>query len=281
MNQALQLHQFAAHKAAHQDHVIVLGYGRSGQAVAQVLRSQGIAVLALDLDPDRVRDARAAGQRVEFGDASRREMLLTLGLNQARAVVISFDNTAIQLKVLHDVRALVPQLPVVVRTLDESHIAALKAAGASDVVPELVEGSLMLASHALLRLGVPMRRVLHAVQAARGDGYQGLASYFHGADDEDHGEAQLHTVVLTESAWALRYTVSECTAALLDLRIIVKTVRSALGDALSGDELGEQDSAWVLQGTANALDAAESLLLQGKHGQPNKAAGIKTNSAFA
>ncbi len=266
MNQALQLHQFATHQAAHQDHVVVLGYGRSGQAVAQVLRSQGIAVLALDLDPDRVREARAAGQRVEFGDASRREMLLTLGLNQARAVVISFDNTAVQLKVLHDIHAIAPHLPAVVRTLDESHITALKTAGASDVVPELVEGSLMLASHALLRLGVPMRRVLHAVQAARGDGYQGLASYFHGADDEDHGEAQLHTVVLTESAWALRCTVSECTAALSDLGVVLKTVRSALGDTLSLDELGELDSAWVLQGTAKALDAAESLLLRGKYG---------------
>jgi CPA2 family monovalent cation:H+ antiporter-2 len=270
MNQALQLHQSAAQTLAHQNHVIVLGYGRSGQAVAQVLRSQGIAVLALDLDPDRVREARAAGQRVEFGDAARQGTLQTLGLNRARALVISFDNPAIQHKVLHDVHALAPQLPVVVRTHDESHIAALKAAGASDVVPELVEGSLMLASHALLRLGVPMRRVLHAVQAARGDGYQGLASYFHGADDEDHGEAQLHTVVLTESAWALRHTVSQCKAALSAVGVTVKAVRGVLGDDLndaqSSEELGEEGSAWVLQGTVSALDAAENVLLAGKHG---------------
>jgi CPA2 family monovalent cation:H+ antiporter-2 len=150
-----------------------------------------------------------------------------------------------------------------VRTHDEAQITALKAAGASDVVPELVEGSLMIASHALLRLGVSMRRVLHAVQTARGDGYQGLASYFHGADDADHGEAQLHTVVLTASAWALQQTVAECKQRLAALDVQVKTVRGSLGDALADDELGELDSAWVLQGTAKALDVAESVLLRG------------------
>ncbi len=263
MNQALQLHQFAAQKVSLKGHVVVLGYGRSGQTVAQVLRSDGHTVLALDLDPDRVREARAAGQRVEFGDAARRETLTTLGLANAKALVMSFANTAVQLKVLHDVHELAPNLPVIVRTHDESGLAQLKAAGAADVVPELVEGSLMLASHALLRLGTPMRRVLHAVQAARGDGYQGMASYFHGADDEDHGEAQLHTVVLLDNAWALKHTVAQCRERLLALSVVVKTVRGSLGDALADDERGDIDSAWVLQGTAGALDRAESVLMRG------------------
>jgi monovalent cation:H+ antiporter-2, CPA2 family len=263
MNQALQMHQFAAQKMALKGHVIVLGYGRSGQTVAQVLRSEGHTVLALDLDPDRVREATAAGQRVQFGDAARRETLATLGLNSAKALVMSFANTAVQLKVLHDVHELAADLPVIVRTHDELGLSQLKAAGAADVVPELVEGSLMLASHALLRLGTPMRRVLHAVQAARGDGYQGLASYFHGADDEDHGEAQLHTVVLLEHAWALKQTVAHCRDRLAAQGVTVKTVRGSLGDALADDETGEVDSAWVLQGTAAALDQAESLLLKG------------------
>jgi monovalent cation:H+ antiporter-2, CPA2 family len=263
MNQALHLHQFAAQKMSLKDHVIVLGYGRSGQTVAQVLRNEGHTVLALDLDPDRVREARAAGQRVEFGDASRQGALSTLGLANAKALVMSFANTAVQLKVLHDVRELAPHLPVIVRTHDESGMAQLKAAGAADVVPELVEGSLMLASHALLRLGTPMRRVLHAVQAARGDGYQGLASYFHGADDEDHGEAQLHTVVLLERAWALKHTVAQSRERLARLGVVVKTVRGSLGDTLADDELGELDSAWVLQGTSAALDRAEAMLLKG------------------
>ncbi len=263
MNQALQMHQFAAHKMALQGHVIMLGYGRSGQTVAQVLRSEGHTVLALDLDPDRVREARAAGQRVEFGDAARRETLATLGLASAKALVMSFANTAVQLKVLHDVHELAPDLPVIVRTHDETGLAQLKSAGAADVVPELVEGSLMLASHALLRLGTPMRRVLHAVQAARGDGYQGMASYFHGADDEDHGEAQLHTVVLPSHAWALKHSVGVCRERLAALGVVVKAVRGSLGDALADDERGELDSAWLLQGTAAALDQAESQLLKG------------------
>jgi CPA2 family monovalent cation:H+ antiporter-2 len=263
MNQALQMHQFAAQKMALKGHVIVLGYGRSGQTVAQVLRSEGHTVLALDLDPDRVREATAAGQRVQFGDAARRDTLTTLGLNNAKAMVMSFANTAVQLKVLHDVHELAPDLPVIVRTHDESGLAQLKAAGAADVVPELVEGSLMIASHTLLRLGTPMRRVLHAVQAARGDGYQGLASYFHGADDEDHGEAQLHTVVLLERSWALKHTVAHSRERLAQLGVVLKTVRGSLGDTLSDEELGEVDSAWVMKGTAAALDKAERVLLKG------------------
>lgn len=263
MDQSLHLHQFAAKKMSLKGHVIVLGYGRSGQTVAQVLRSEGHTVLALDLDPDRVREATAAGQRVQFGDAARRDTLTSLALPNAKALVITFANTAVQLKVLHDVHELAPALPVIVRTHDESGLAKLKSAGAADVVPELVEGSLMLASHALLRLGTPMRRVLHAVQAARGDDYQGMASYFHGADDEDHGEAQLHTVVLLERSWALKHTVAECRARLAPLNVTIKTVRSSLGDAISGDELGEVDSAWLLKGTAIALGKAESMLLRG------------------
>ena len=263
MNQALNMHQSATQKIALKGHVVMLGYGRSGQTVAQVLRSQGHTVLALDLDPDRVREARAAGQQVEYGDAARQNTLATLNMGSAKALVISFANTAVQLKVLHDVHALAPQLPVIVRTHDEASVAKLKAAGAADVVPELVEGSLMLASHALLRLGVPMRRVLHAVQAARSDGYQTMASYFHGADDAEHGEVQLHTVVLPAGAWALKHSVFATRDRLQALGVLLKTVRGGLGDALQDDELGEIDSAWVLQGTATALDKAESLLLKG------------------
>ncbi len=264
LSQAMHIHSQAAKRVSLKDHVIVLGYGRSGQSVAQLLRQEGVAVLALDLDPDRVAEARAAGQRVLYGDAARRDTLGTLGLTEARALVISFANTAMQLKVLHDVRAMAPLLPVVVRSQDETHMASLHAAGANDVVPERVEGSLMLASHALLRLGVPMRRVLHAVQQARGDGYQGLMSYFHGADDTDHGEAQLHTVVLSATAWAVSQTVGYCKQALHPLQVTVKTVRSSLGDTLGDDEQAEADSAWLLQGTKAHLDTAESLLLGGK-----------------
>ena len=262
LGQSLQLHQLASAQVQAASEVIILGYGRSGQAVAQILTAQGRSTLALDLDPDRVAEAKAAGFKVQYGDALRRETLRTLQLHRAKAAIVTFAHTASQLKVLADVRALAPDLPIIVRSHDETALPQLKAAGATDVVPELVEGSLMLASHALLRLGVPMRRVWAATQAARGDGYQGLGAYFHGADDSALAGARLHTVVLPSGAWAVGRSVAEAKIKLARIAVNVLAVRDALGEGLQDGERCSADTAWLLRGEVAALGAAETALLK-------------------
>jgi monovalent cation:H+ antiporter-2, CPA2 family len=279
LNQSLQLHKLAVKNNILNGHVIILGYGRSGQTVAQLLRAQGHTIVALDLDPDRVREAKAAGHRVEYGNATQQHLLSSLGLIKARILIITFSNTADQLKVLHDVQALAPQLSVVVRTLHEAGDAdyqhLLHSGGQTiDIVPERLEGTLMLASHALLRLGVPMRKMLHIVQQARGEGYQNIRPYFHGADDPSTSltvsaldDVRLHTVILTESAWAIGKTVAVCQAHLnrlnlLPTQLTVQTVRGSLGDLLNADDVCDVDTAWVLKGTVNALHMVEECLLR-------------------
>ncbi len=103
-------------------------------------------------------------------------------------------------------RAHAPAVPVIVRTLDDTDLERLQAAGATAVVPETIEGSLMLATHALALVGVPMRRVIRVVQEQRDARYGVLRGYFHGADDDTVAElqnARLHSVTLPGSGAVL------------------------------------------------------------------------------
>jgi monovalent cation:H+ antiporter-2, CPA2 family len=210
---AAQVTQIAAHTMSRQDHIIVCGYGRSGQNLARLLDAEDIPYVALDEDPDRVREAAADGNNVVYGDASRREALVSAGLAKARAIAITFSNTPVALKILHQVQVHRPGLPVIVRTVDDSEIDRLVAAGATEVVPEVLEGSLMLASQALLVLGVPLGRVLRRIRTIREERYGLFRGFFHGATDAADGtvnlHVRLHTVVLPDRAAAIGRTLGE------------------------------------------------------------------------
>ncbi|KTT10376.1 NAD-binding protein, partial [Pseudacidovorax intermedius] len=184
MQQARQVTSLERKMIDTAEHVIICGYGRCGQNLARMLEREGIPYMALDLDPDRVRQAAAAGDSVVFGDAARPQALMAAGLGRASAVAITYLDVPGALKVLAAVRAHAPTVPVVVRTQDDHELAKLQRAGATAVVPETVEGSLMLASHALALVGVPMRRVIRLAQEARDARYHLLRGYFRGADDD-------------------------------------------------------------------------------------------------
>ena len=171
MYRAMALHTIAAQTMSADQHVIVCGYGRSGQNLARLLEREQIAFIALDLDPQRVKEAAAAGERVVFGDAARREVLLAAGLLRAKALVVTYADTPSALRILSLVHELRPGIPVIVRTLDDADIDRLKEAGAAEVVPEIMEGSLMLASHALMLVGVPFNRVLRCIRETREQRY--------------------------------------------------------------------------------------------------------------
>ena len=117
-------------------HVIICGYGRSGQNLAWLLEQEGVPSLALDLDPVRVRDARDAGKPVAYGDAARRDVLEAAGLHRATVLVISFNDISSALRILEVTRHVRPDMPVIVRTMDDAELERLKAAGATEVVPE-------------------------------------------------------------------------------------------------------------------------------------------------
>jgi CPA2 family monovalent cation:H+ antiporter-2 len=246
-------------------HIIICGFGRSGQNLARLLEQEKIAHIALDLDPDRVRQAAAAGQSVVFGDAARLQSLVAAGLARAHAVVVSYHDTPSALKILHHVRTHAPRVPVIVRTLDDSDIERLRSAGATEVVPEAIEGSLMLASHALALVGVPMRRVLRVVQQQRDARYGLLRGYFHGADDDtanDLQHARLLSVTLPPTSASLEGRLGD--QALPDIGVTVVSLRRASGAVVEpGDALalGAGDTL-VLSGLPEPLARAEEQLLR-------------------
>jgi CPA2 family monovalent cation:H+ antiporter-2 len=264
---AAQLTQIAATTMARQDHVLICGFGRSGQNLARLLEREDIAFLALDADPERVREAAGDGGTVVYGDAGRREALLAAGLMKARALAITFADTPIALKILHHVQQLRPELPVIVRTVDDREIDRLLAAGATEVVPEILEGSLMLASHSLLLVGVPLNRVLAQIRSIREERYGLFRGFFHGitdaADAAENLQPRLHSVMLPDRAHAIGKTLSDVA---LDASIEVTGVRrrGARSRRPSADWQFETGDVVVLLGRPEHLLDAEQVLLRGR-----------------
>ncbi|MDM5176191.1 monovalent cation:proton antiporter-2 (CPA2) family protein [Massilia sp. DJPM01] len=264
MMQSLQLTQIASRTMSTQKHVIIAGFGRSGQTLATLLTEEKVAYQALDLDPERVQEAQAAGAHVSYGDAARRESLVAAGIYRASALVITYASTPSAIKVLHLVHELAPTLPVIVRSYDDTDLDVLKKAGAAEVVPEALEGSLMLASHALVMMGVPLRRVVHRVQSARDERYASLRGYFHGtgdaSDDPEHLFVRLHSVTLREDAASVGKRIDQLE--LAELGADVTTVRRGKErldvTPLTQLEVGD---VVVLRGSADAVNRAEERLL--------------------
>jgi len=265
MMQSLALTNIAARTMSTKKHVIIAGFGRSGQNLAQLLTEENIDYHALDLDPDRIREAQNAGAHVSYGDAGRRESLVAAGIHRAAALVVTFTDTSSALKVLHFVHEVHPDLPVIVRSHDDTDLERLRAAGATEVVPELMEGSLMLASHALVLLGVPLRRVVHKVQEARDQRYASLRGFFHGisdvADDTEAVQLRLHTVVLPEGAKTLGKQLGDLHLAQLDVEVTMIRRGQMQLEAEPGLVLQGLD-AIVVRGTAENVARAEQRLLK-------------------
>jgi CPA2 family monovalent cation:H+ antiporter-2 len=265
LRQSLQMTRIATQSIKTTGHVIICGYGRSGQNLARMLEQEGLSYVALDLDPDRVSAAASAGESVVFGDAVRREALVAAGIHRAAAVAITADSTPASLKILHNIHVLEPTLPVIVRTVDDTDLEKLLAAGATEVIPEIVEGSLMLASHTLVLMGVPMRRVVRRVEEMRDARYSMLRGYFRGADDSDdetdHEQARLQSVPIGERSEAIGRTLGEL--GLGPLRVEVTAIRR---HGIRGVEPGPEtklraNDIVVLRGLPEALAKAEELLL--------------------
>ncbi|CDG85475.1 sodium/hydrogen exchanger family protein [Janthinobacterium agaricidamnosum NBRC 102515 = DSM 9628] len=263
MMQSLALTRIATRTMAAQKHVIIAGFGRSGQSLATLLGEEKIEYHALDLDPERVQEAHLAGANVSYGDAARRESLVAAGIYRASALVITYTSTPSALRVLHLVHELAPTLPVIVRSHDDTDLDLLKNAGAAEVVPELMEGSLMLASHALVMLGVPLRRVVHRVQAAREERYASLRGYFHGVSDagDDADLMRLHSVTLADTAKCIGLPLSAIDVAGCGAE--VTTIRRGRGRLnVTPDTIFETGDVVVLRGAADAVTRAENRLLK-------------------
>ncbi len=268
MHRAMEVHNIAVQSMAADKHVVICGYGRSGQNLARLLEKESIPFIALDVDPQRIREAAAAGESVVFGDAGRREVLVAAGLLRARALAVTYADTASALTILGHVQELRPGLPVVVRTLDDTDIDRLKEAGAAEVVAEIMEGSLMLASTALMLLGVPLNRVLNRIRETREQRYSLFRGFFRGMTDADSDgdeadQPRLHSVVITPRAAAIGRTLGETGLGRLNVQVTAVRRRNIRGVAPEPATRIEEGDVLVLLGSQKDLAAAEIQLIQG------------------
>ena len=258
----------AALAVAERDHVVICGFGRVGQNIARVLETTGFEYIALDVDAYRIRAGRQAGDPVIYGDAGQVKVLENVGVAFASCVVITFANPEVALRILRSVRELRADVPILVRTQDDTKLEELQAAGATEVVPETFEASLMLLSHLLLLLKLPVPRVIRTVNDIRSHRYGMLRQYFRAADaehlDDSHAfREELHSVILPPNAWAVGRSISELAA-----RGSRATVSAVRRDGIVGREPGADTQfkvgdVVVVCGTPEAVEHAETLLLMG------------------
>jgi len=251
------------------NHVVICGYGRSGQYLARFLIEEHIPYVALDIDPTRVLEAAAAGENVMFGDAARRAVLEAAGSARAKALVISYADNRAAMKILHIVQENYPHLPVIVRTVDDSNMEALQAAGAAEVVPEILEGSLMLASHALMLMGVPLNKVVKRIRLFREERYKLFKGYFHGISDveEDALEKQqvrLHSVIISPGSYAIGRRLADMQ--LENFEVEVKSIRrpNSNGTVPTPESQLAEGDVVVLLGQPIGLTNAQNAMLIGK-----------------
>ncbi|MBN8553144.1 MAG: cation:proton antiporter [Caulobacterales bacterium] len=147
--------------------VIIVGYGRVGQLIGDLLTEHGVGFLAVDADPTQVSNARRAGIPVWYGDAARPDLLEKLGLPAAKAAIVTMDAPSKVDEICRSVRHLRSDIILVARARDEKHAARLYQLGVTDAVPETTEASLQLAENALVDLGIPMGLVLASIHQKR------------------------------------------------------------------------------------------------------------------
>nr|WP_218170511.1 monovalent cation:proton antiporter family protein [Pseudomonas gingeri] len=266
-NQEAQLEEISALNAELHGHVVICGYGRVGQSIGRFLRREQQRFVALDDDPVRVREAAAGESCVHYGDSRRGDLLSAVGLERARLLVIAVDKTDIAMLVLKEARRRNATVPILVRTRDDSQLAELKAAGANEVVPELLESSLMLASHALIMLGVGEPQVQARVNEVRHTRYKLLRGFYHGAQTNLLGtqgqpKVLMHAVNLAVDAHACGQSIN--TLELEQLGVEVQGLQRA-GQELEvdGDTALHAGDTVLMSGTLAAIEACEARLLGG------------------
>ncbi len=253
-----------------QDHVIICGYGRVGQNISRFLEAEGFQFIALDLDPSRIQSAQLAGERVSYGDASNLGILHAAGIDNAKAVIFSYEDPQMAIKSVHQVRLAYPNIPILVRTRDDAYLEALQQAGATEVIPETLEASLMISFHVLVLMGVPVFRAIRHLRSTRANRYQLLHRIYPSEESEDAKDIeastreQLHVVRMTPKAYAVGRKLKD-----LNIEgsgaIITAIKRNAIRVPEPGPETEIKDNdVLVLYGLPEGIEQAESLLLDGE-----------------
>lgn len=262
-------HKIEADTKYKKDHVVVLGFGRVGQTTVKFLEQFNVPFLALDLDIKRVKEAQEGGLSVYFGDASKNSIIKSANLINAKVAIITFTEHHMTVKALKSLKAEAPHVPVIVRAIDDTYLAELLELGASEVVPDLFESSIMLSSHLLLMLGKSPSKVLRKTREARENRYGLLSGLYQGETDYqnfDHSQIGqiVHPVHINPSSFAIGKTLEELN--LKQHNIEVKSIRRGCvrGNDPDKHTTVRVDDSLVIQGLPENIERAENYLHTGK-----------------
>jgi CPA2 family monovalent cation:H+ antiporter-2 len=253
---------------AEREHVLICGFGRVGQNIARALERVGLEFLAVDLEAERVRAARQAGDPVIYGNAADSEVIENVGLGHVSVVVISFSDPSLALRIVTAVRNLRRDVPILVRTQDDTRLVDLQRAGATSVVPETFEAALMLIWHTLLLLRMPVSSVMRTIGDIRSDRYRMMRSLIQypdaGATIETAAISdEVHTFVLPPGAWAVGRTIQQIRERGADLRINAIRRDGIVGRDPAEDTVLREGDVLVLHGKPDRLEHGEGVLLMG------------------
>jgi CPA2 family monovalent cation:H+ antiporter-2 len=250
------------------NHVIICGFGRIGQTVSRFLKQESIDFVAIDIDPLRTKKAQEAGENVLFGSSRQTELLLAAQLSKAQLVVIAFGQDKQSIDAIQKVRSMSPDVPILVRTRNDDQLDNLQAAGANQVVPESLEGSLMLVSHVLSLTGVPFSRIMRRVQTERKNHYNHLHGFFQGEDTDMSAQARDHiefanAITLTNNSFATGQSIKALK--LIAKRVVIISIRR---DEIEMEQPGEEivlqsQDTLVLRGKPRRVERAERYLQEG------------------
>ncbi len=247
-------------------HVIICGFGRIGQNLANILREMKVSYVALDIDHSLIREAWEAGESVFYGDSTHTGILKKAELERASALIITIDDAHVAEHIIHSARSLNKDIPIIVRSKDEQYMDRLHDVGASNVVPESFEASMMLAIHVLQHLGIPTNKSMAFVEQARKDEYRRLRGYFRGEESLGINKVdalRLHTVILLPDSYAAGKSITNIN--FDDNNASLIAVRRGRDRIEIFDEsfLFNSGDAVVIEGVQSAILNTEKRLLAG------------------
>lgn len=250
------------------DHVIICGYGRVGQHIARLLDRVQMPYVGVDFDSELIQHASLAGEPVIYGDAAHPEILRTVGIKQAKVLVISLSDHRATIKILSMVRQRYPKLPVLVRCRDKTELKQIKAIGATHIIAEIFEASLTLSHHLMEILNLPAEKTAELIQEVRNSDYELLQKVFEGAISSEDGVEDLMSehlvpIVIHDGAYGVGHSLADFN--FKDIGVEVISIRRGDEKVLKphADMKIQANDIVVLFGAQSNLEIAELKLLDG------------------
>ncbi len=248
--------------------VIICGYNRVGQSIAKALQGQGFHYIALDLDPVLVNQAQLGGDDVIYADASDPHILKSLHIDKIKAIVVTFHDPALSSKVIQRIRISNNEVPIFARTRNDDDISHLVEAGATEVIPDMLEASLMLSLHVLVNLGVDLKKAVEWSENLRRDRYQLLQGYFQGENHnalntQDPHQQHQKALMIYDHFFANGKTLHQLNAEKFGVEIIAVRKKGILGHKPAGNTKIHANDVLIVQGLKDNIEKFEWFLLEG------------------